>query len=72
MARSVNDLAFQAKTMITMALEDECQSFKGEQLLPIPWQELSLPKKLKIGYYTDDGVVKVGDHNTGPSRWCSS
>ncbi|KAK8866117.1 hypothetical protein IAR55_001268 [Kwoniella newhampshirensis] len=56
MARNVDDLIFGTRNMIKLALTT---SFMGEQLLPLPWQDVELPKKLRIGYYTNDNCIKA-------------
>ncbi|WVQ83646.1 hypothetical protein IAT38_005788 [Cryptococcus sp. DSM 104549] len=58
MARSVDDLIFASRTMIRLA-QESTSGFKGEQLLPIPWREELLPKKLRVGYWTNDQCVKA-------------
>jgi len=30
-----------------------------QRVLPIPWKEVELPKKMKIGCFTEEGSVKV-------------
>lgn len=67
MARSVDDLIFASRTMLTLA-QRSLVSLNGEQLLPIQWREVELPKKLRVGYFTDDHAIKVG----GIPRFVSS
>jgi hypothetical protein len=45
--------------MIRMAARPGETSFGGEQMLPIPWREAKPPKRLRIGWYTEDGAIKV-------------
>lgn len=59
MARTVDDLIFQSKTMISMATEQDGTTFGGEQIIHLRWNEYAVPKKLKIGWYTEDGAIKV-------------
>lgn len=59
MARSVDDLIFASRTMLTLAQQSSV-SLNGEQLLPIPWRGVEIPKKLRVGYFTDDHAIKVG------------
>ncbi|OWZ71401.1 hypothetical protein AYX14_03160 [Cryptococcus neoformans] len=58
MARSVDDLIFASRTMLTLAQQSSV-SLNGEQLLPIPWREVEIPKKLRVGYFTDDHAIKA-------------
>lgn len=60
MARSVDDLIFASRIMLSLAQQSSV-SLNGEQLLPIPWREVEVPKKLRVGYFTDDHAIKVGD-----------
>jgi Asp-tRNA(Asn)/Glu-tRNA(Gln) amidotransferase A subunit family amidase len=52
MARSLPDLSFFLRTIIDMKPWDYDYSVH-----PIPWREVELPSKLKIGVIYDDGVV---------------
>lgn len=62
MARSSADLIFASRTIINATVSAYDQGgVEGEQIVPIPWrEELLEPRKLKIGYYVEDGAVKVG------------
>jgi len=44
--------------MIDMA-QDQAGEMVGEKIMPIPWRDIQLPAKLKIGYFTEMGGVKV-------------
>lgn len=60
MASNVDDLIYASKAMMdltTRALEDGKMAAEG--LLPIPWREKTLPKRMKIGYYRETGVVRT-------------
>lgn len=61
MARTVDDLTFAARTMVEhfvtdLASHGVCQA---ENIVPLPWREPTLPKRLKIGYWVDDGAVRA-------------
>lgn len=58
LARTVADLTFQSKVVIDCVAEAQ-YNLGGEYLLPIPWRPVELPKKLKFGYYVDDGCIPV-------------
>ncbi|XAO27235.1 hypothetical protein I312_106077 [Cryptococcus bacillisporus CA1280] len=58
MARSVDDLIFASRIMLNLAQQSSV-SLNGEQLLPIPWREVEVPKKLRVGYFTDDHAIKA-------------
>jgi hypothetical protein len=59
MARTVDDLILQSRTMINMAAQKDGVSFGGEPLIHAPWREYDAPKKLRIGWYTDDKAIRV-------------
>jgi Asp-tRNA(Asn)/Glu-tRNA(Gln) amidotransferase A subunit family amidase len=61
MARNVSDLIFAAEGMYSIAHAQRDEGYMMRQrILPIPWQEeVKLPKKLKIGYFIEEGSVKV-------------
>lgn len=60
MARNVADLTFAAKGLWTIAQEKRDEGYMMRQrVMPIPWREVEHPKKLKIGYFIDEGCVKV-------------
>jgi len=60
MARNVSDLTFAAKGMYTIAQEQRDEGYMMRQrVLPIPWRQVELPKKMKIGYFIEEGSVKV-------------
>lgn len=50
-ARSVADLELYAKAFINPAFVKY-----DHNVLPIPWREVTLPQKLKIGYFVDNGA----------------
>ncbi|ORY29336.1 amidase signature domain-containing protein [Naematelia encephala] len=58
MTRSVTDLTFASKTMIGLAQKPDYLP-RGEVLLPIPWREPEIPKKLRIGWWVEDDIVKT-------------
>lgn len=60
MALTVDELTFASRVAIqsTVALMEE-KRFAMDNVVPLPWREANLPNKLKIGYWTDDGFVKV-------------
>jgi hypothetical protein len=60
MARNVTDLKFAAKGMYSIAQEKRDEGYMMRQrVLPIPWREIELPRKMKIGYFIEEGSVKV-------------
>lgn len=61
MARNVSDLIFAAKGMYKIAQTNRDTGYMMRQrVMPIPWKEdVELPKKLKIGYFVEEGSVKV-------------
>jgi Asp-tRNA(Asn)/Glu-tRNA(Gln) amidotransferase A subunit family amidase len=60
MARNVSDLTFAARGMYTIAQEKRDEGYMMRQrVLPIPWREAELPRKMKIGYFIEEGSVKV-------------
>jgi hypothetical protein len=60
MARTVSDLTFAARGMYTIAQEKRDEGYMMRQrVLPIPWREVELPRKMKIGYSIEEGSVKV-------------
>jgi hypothetical protein len=67
MARNVSDLAFAARGMYTIAQEKRDEGYMMRQrVLPIPWREVELPRKMKIGYFIEEGSVKVCPYITCP------
>ncbi|WWD17676.1 hypothetical protein CI109_102117 [Kwoniella shandongensis] len=58
MGRNVDDLAFGARNMLTLAQESTAR-INGEQLIHMPWKEVELPKKLRVGYFTEDNCIKA-------------
>lgn len=58
MARSVDDLIFASK-IITELTHARDRGIDGETLLPIPWREIKLPSRLRVGYFIETGGVKV-------------
>jgi hypothetical protein len=60
MARTVSDLTFAARGMYTIAQEKRDEGYMMRQrVLPIPWRAIELPRKMKIGYFIEEGSVKV-------------
>ncbi|WRT64349.1 uncharacterized protein IL334_001281 [Kwoniella shivajii] len=59
MARTVDDLIFASKTMINMTHSVADLGFNGEIFIPLPWKEVELPKKLRVGYWTQDHLIKT-------------
>ena len=61
MARTVADLAFAARGMYSIAQKQRDEGYMMRQrVLPIPWKEVELPKKMKIGCFIEEGSVRVG------------
>jgi hypothetical protein len=60
MARNVEDLAFAAGAMSRL-IQGSRRECGGETLIPLEWKDVELPKRLKIGYWMEDGAVKVRD-----------
>lgn len=61
MARSVDDLTFQARNMIDLTVQELSEGgFANENVAPLPWREPTLPTKLRIGYWVNDGAIQVG------------
>ncbi|WWC58801.1 uncharacterized protein I303_101345 [Kwoniella dejecticola CBS 10117] len=59
MGRTVDDLIFASKSMLSLAHSTADIALKGEVLLPLPWKEVDIPKKLKVGYWTQDNLIKT-------------
>ncbi|KZT59894.1 amidase signature enzyme [Calocera cornea HHB12733] len=53
MARSVADLKLACQTLCGLP------GGPNEHLPPVPWREVKLPPKLRIGYYTSDNIVEM-------------
>lgn len=51
MARTVDDLEFFTRTIVQF----ECWKY-DQGVVPLPWREVKLSEKLRIGYFTYDGV----------------
>jgi hypothetical protein len=65
MAKNVSDLTFAARGMYTIAQKQRDEGYMIRQrVLPIPWKEVDLPKKMKIGYFIEEGSVKVCSPNS--------
>lgn len=62
MALTVDELTFSSRVAIQATCQGlhEGTQFQTENVVPIPWREPSLPAKMRIGYWIDDGAVKVG------------
>jgi Asp-tRNA(Asn)/Glu-tRNA(Gln) amidotransferase A subunit family amidase len=60
MARNVDDLTFASKSMIDALVENIANHdyVQVENVVPLPWREPNLPKRMRIGYWLDDGVVR--------------
>ncbi|KDE06814.1 hypothetical protein MVLG_02850 [Microbotryum lychnidis-dioicae p1A1 Lamole] len=54
MGRSVADLEVGMRCLV----DHSAKYTKIEGMIPLPWRELDMPKKLKFGYYQHDGVVR--------------
>jgi len=60
MARNVADLTFEAKVLHTTCYDmRDTGTMMRERILPIPWREVKLPEKLKIGYFIEADVFKT-------------
>lgn len=61
MARNVDDLTFASKAMIDAVIENiaDHDYVQVENVVPLPWREPNLPKRMRIGYWLDDGVVRA-------------
>jgi Asp-tRNA(Asn)/Glu-tRNA(Gln) amidotransferase A subunit family amidase len=60
MARNVSDLTFAAEGMYSIARQKRDEGYMMRQrVLPIPWRKVELPRKMKIGYFIEEGSVKV-------------
>lgn len=55
MGRSVDDLELACRVVFDAS---ESLASIGEDVIPIPFREVDLPKKLKIGYYYTDGFCR--------------
>lgn len=55
MARSIEDLELATRIVINASVE----LARTLPLIPLPFREITLPKKLKFGYYFTDGFVKA-------------
>jgi Asp-tRNA(Asn)/Glu-tRNA(Gln) amidotransferase A subunit family amidase len=44
---------------LKVVIEAESKQAKVEGNVPLPWREVELPKKLKFGYFVDDGFCKA-------------
>jgi hypothetical protein len=57
MARNVSDLTWAAKVITDLTTQS---GNRGEEsLVPVPWREVTLPKVLRVGWFTEFGGVKV-------------
>lgn len=60
MASNVDDLIYASRAMMDLTTQALAEGkMAAEGLLPIPWREKTLPKKMKIGYYRETGVVRT-------------
>ncbi|BEI88930.1 uncharacterized protein CcaverHIS019_0202920 [Cutaneotrichosporon cavernicola] len=61
MARNVDDLTFASKAMIDAVMEniENHDYVQVENVVPLPWREAMLPKRMRIGYWLEDGVVRA-------------
>jgi hypothetical protein len=69
MARTVSDLIYGAKGMYTIAQQRREEGYMIRQrILPISWNDeaMKVGKKLKIGYFIEEGAVKVCLPSMGP------
>nr|XP_018999641.1 amidase [Kwoniella mangroviensis CBS 8507]OCF63102.1 amidase [Kwoniella mangroviensis CBS 8507] len=60
MGRTVDDLIFASRSILDLThsqVADLC--FRGEMLIPLPWKEVDLPRQLKVGYWTQDHLIKT-------------
>ncbi|OCF37665.1 amidase [Kwoniella heveanensis BCC8398] len=58
MGRTVADLTFASKAMLNLVHTTDV-GLRGEMLSPLPWQEVEIPRKLKVGYWTQDHLIKT-------------
>ncbi|KAK1925491.1 amidase signature domain-containing protein [Papiliotrema laurentii] len=57
MARNVSDLTWAAKVITDLTTQS---GNRGEEsLVPVPWREVTLPKVLRVGWFTEFGGVKT-------------
>ncbi|RSH87525.1 uncharacterized protein EHS24_000033 [Apiotrichum porosum] len=60
MAPSVDALTYASRAVLDATLRAlEAKRFADQNIVPIPWREPKLPTKLRIGYWTFDGLVKA-------------
>ncbi|WVW82528.1 hypothetical protein I302_104539 [Kwoniella bestiolae CBS 10118] len=60
MGRTVDDLIFASRSILNLVHSDVADlGFMGEMLIPLPWKEVELPRKLKVGYWTQDHLIKT-------------
>lgn len=60
MAACVDDLIYASRAMMELTAAALAQDkMAAEGLLPLPWREKTLPKRLRIGYYRETGVVRT-------------
>ncbi|SCV68322.1 BQ2448_443 [Microbotryum intermedium] len=55
MGRSVADLEIGMRCLV----EHSAKYARAEGMVPLPWRNVEMPKKLKFGYYRYDGVVRT-------------
>lgn len=61
MARTVDDLTYQSRSMINLTQQQLSEGlFATENVIPLPWREPVLPSRLRIGYWVNDDTIKVG------------
>ncbi|SCV73645.1 BQ2448_6075 [Microbotryum intermedium] len=55
MGRSVADLEVGMRCLV----DHSAKYSRVEGMVPLPWRELNMPKKLKFGYFQHDGIVRT-------------
>ncbi|WWD09618.1 hypothetical protein V865_007746 [Kwoniella europaea PYCC6329] len=60
MGRTVDDLIFASRSILDLTHSQVANvGFRGEMLIPLPWKEVDLPRRLKVGYWTQDHLIKT-------------
>jgi Asp-tRNA(Asn)/Glu-tRNA(Gln) amidotransferase A subunit family amidase len=71
MARNVSDLTFVSEGIYSSAqAEREKGKMVRQRIMPVPWREVDLPKRLKVGYWIEDGSFKVSLESLHPQQVC--